>query len=96
MKLDKRARYTPDSIITHRGHGKVNSIKTFPPNAHPEGCPLVQNCTAVQLVSDAYGSRWYGVERAYINSELRMIVIGFDARFEEMAAWKRVPANRLA
>ena len=54
--------------------------------------PIRQDANCVELVTE-YGSRWFGCERAYINSELRMVVVGFPAKFEEMARWLPVPEH---
>lgn len=98
-ELDMTPRYTPKTILTAKaGFGYSNypviSVIAHPVGAHPAKCPLIEDCVALELISH-YGSRWYGVKEAYINSELRMIVIGFNARFEEMQKWEKVPADRL-
>jgi hypothetical protein len=36
-----------------------------------------------------HGSRWWGFERAWINSELRMVVQGFPAADELRSRWER-------
>ncbi len=93
MEQDMIPRYAPSKVVTVQGRAPVSQYVAHPPNAHPPKCPLVPECTALELRSEV-GSRWYGVERAYINSELRMVVVGFPALFEEMAAWEKVPEGR--
>lgn len=92
--LDRTPRYAPDEVRTVYGRGRVIGIASYPPDSHPANCPLVKDCVALELRSTK-GSRWYGVEKAYINSELRMVVIGFSAGFEEMQKWEKVPADRV-
>ena len=88
--MDTTPRYIPDRVMIvspgFMGAVRVHSARAHPPNAHPAECPIRADVTALELVT-AYGSRWYGCERAWINSELRMCVSGFDERFEEMRAW---------
>jgi len=86
---DETPRYAPDVVTTLRGRQPVIRAIAHPAGQHPTNCPLIKDCVALELVTTA-GSRWYGVERAWINSELRMVVKGFNARFEEMAAWQKV------
>src|SRR5206468_12138826 len=87
---DETPRYAPDKVMvvngSRHGYAPVVAYRAHPPNAHPIGCPLVSDCTALELIT-ASGSRWYGCDRAWINSELRMAVQGFPARFEEIATW---------
>ena len=87
MTTDNTPRYTPSEVMVFQGMRPVLSARAYSAGAHPHGCPLMRACTALQLVTDA-GSHWYGVERAWINSELRMVVKGFPAAFEEMARWQ--------
>lgn len=96
MRIDRVPRYTPGVVWTIRGKDYVTSATAHPPGSHPEGCPLVPECTALELKTEGGFSRFYGVEKAYINSRLRMVVVGFPAAFEEMAAWARVPRKERA
>ncbi len=86
--LDLVPRYAPSHVIIAR------RIKLFPVTsfvAHPAGThpnsPIKNDMCAVELVTEA-GSRWFGCERAYINSELRMVVVGFDSRDEVRSKWE--------
>lgn len=88
--LDMTPRYAPTEVLVVSGGGGrtapvIQSI-VHPPGDHPKGCPLVKTITALELKT-AFGSRWYGVERAYINSELRMVVVGTPKRDEVRMKW---------
>lgn len=89
-EVDRVARYAPEYVfIVRNGEARtceVEQHRVFAPNAHPAGCPIVGSLTALECVTAA-GSRWYGFERAWINSELRMVVSGFGARDEVRAKW---------
>lgn len=80
-------RIVPEHVRTLRGVRPVLRAIAHPPGAHPIGCPLVPECTAVELVTDS-GSCWYEVNRAWIGADLRMYVEVFLPRFEEIAAWE--------
>lgn len=85
-------RIVPDAVLISRDGETtleaVTAVRAHPPGQHPPGCPLVESCTAVELVT-ARGSRWWGFERAWIGSDLRMYVSGFDPRNEIVNAWDR-------
>ena len=66
----------------------VVRVIAHPPGTHPEKCPLVKTCTAVQVVNDRGNSRWYGVEKAWIGSDLRFRISGFSPKFEELQKWE--------
>jgi hypothetical protein len=90
--LDMVPRYAPSHVlVTHGNFGAFNlpvhQYKVHLPNAHPAKCPIKPDMTVLELVTIA-GSRWYGVERAYINSELRMVIAGFDSRDEVRSNWE--------
>lgn len=94
-EIDRIPRYVPDWTIALGFHGgmitvPVVSVRAFPPNTHPKNCPIVADMTAVEMVTARHGSRWWGFERAYINSELRMVVIGFSSRCEIRSRWEVV------
>lgn len=89
MTIDNQPRYAPEIVMTVKGKRPVVQAIAYPPNAHPEKCPLISDCVALELVTDIGVSRWYGCQHAEINSELRMVVTGFNAGFEEMAAWPK-------
>lgn len=84
---DFTPRYAPERVVCQ---GKVDvpvrSYRAYPKGQHPQGCPLVPDCTALEMVTE-HGSRWYGCERAYINSELRMVVVGINSRDTVRKRW---------
>lgn len=94
FKMDITPRYTPSHVIVVGGDSgkitgdlRVEQAIFHPAGTAPTGCPIRIDCNVLELRTH-YGSRWYGCKKAYINSELRMVVVGFPARFEEMAAWE--------
>ena len=92
---DRAPRYVPSHILMiGRGIVPVTSYIAHPANNHPAYCPIKAEYVALELITP-YGSRWYGCERAYINSELRMVVMGCDDRDEVRMAWKAVPKSRV-
>jgi hypothetical protein len=92
--IDNTPRYAPKTVMVRKGGRYVEAPITgyiaHPPNAHPKHCPLVPTCTAVEFITP-YGSRWWGCEKAWINSELRMVMSGFDLRNELINKWEIVP-----
>jgi hypothetical protein len=87
--LDMTPRYAPRTVLIF-GHGevKVTGYKVHPPGTHHG--PIVSSMTALELETP-HRSRWYGVERAYINSQLRMVVVGTNRLDEVRMKWKVVP-----
>jgi hypothetical protein len=58
--------------------------------AHAPGhkvAPIRTECTAVEITLANGGKRYFGFERAWIDSHLRMRVSGYDERNELVAAW---------
>lgn len=86
-------KYCPKKVMTIVGERIVVSVIAHPKNNHPKDCPIVLDRVAIELITSE-GSRWYGCERAYINSELRVIVEGFNPNNEEMANWQTVPSDK--
>ncbi len=86
---DTTPRYTPGHVMIASVMKRcpVMSARSYPPGTHPKGCIIRQDCTAVELVTD-HGSRWFGFDKARINSELRMVVQGFDSRDEVRSKWE--------
>jgi len=83
---DTMPRYAPEKVMTLKGMQPVIGARTYPPNTHPTS-PIKDEFTALELITPV-GSRWYGCDSAYINSELRIIVIGFDSRDEVRSKWE--------
>ena len=86
-ELDMTPRYAPEVVTTIRGRFPVSSYCVYPPNGAPENSPIRRDMTTVEFQT-AGGSRWYGCERAYINSELRLVVVGTDTRDEVRMKWQ--------
>jgi len=93
--LDLTPRYAPGWVTFATTYTRlpVEQYLFHPAGTAPAGCPIRIDCNVLELRTQQ-GSRWYGCKRAYINSELRMVVVGFPARFEEMSGWDLVPAGR--
>jgi len=85
---DLAPRYAPEMVMIG-GYSNVPVIcfRSYPAGQHPVTCPLVKDCCALELVTQ-HGSRWYGCERAYINSELRMVVVGTNSKDEVRRKWE--------
>ena len=97
IAMDREPRYVPDRVVIFDGmivHAKVTGSTFYPPGQHPAGCPLVPHIGALEVKTQSNKSRWYGCEWAYINSELRMVAVGFPAADEEMAKWEKVPKDK--
>jgi hypothetical protein len=88
--LDMTPRYAPTTDLFSTPSGfrylPVEQYIVHPPGSHPKGCPLIQDCTALELRASA-GSRWYGCDSARINSELKMVVVGTNRRDEVRMKW---------
>lgn len=78
-------KYTPDRVIIKGRWQAVTSAESHPPGTHPTS-PIKDEMTAMQLRTRA-GSRWYGCERAYIDSYLRMVIVGYQGA--ESVNWER-------
>lgn len=87
--IDRTPRYAPSHVHV-LGHGivKATAYVAHPPGNHPKNCAIRNDMTALEIKTPVGRSRWYGFERAFINSELRMVVIGFDARDEVRSKWE--------
>jgi hypothetical protein len=86
--IDRTPRYAPERVIiaSRMALLPVLSYIAHPAGAHPEKCPIKSDMIALECKTEA-GSRWFGCERAYINSELRMVTVGFDSRDEVRSKW---------
>lgn len=84
--LDMTPRYVPTVMRCIDGWYPVRDYIAYPPNTHPEGCPIKSEYTALACRTEG-GVRWFGVVRAYINSELRMVVEGINSRDEVRMSW---------
>jgi hypothetical protein len=86
--LDMTPRYAPTHVIIARAMAllPVTRYIAHPAGTHPDS-PIKNDMMALECIT-AKGSRWYGCESAYINSELRMVVVGFDSRDEVRSKWE--------
>ncbi len=88
--MDMQPRYAPSVVFVVGNDGarerQVTRYISHPPGSHPKNCPLVADCTALELQTDS-GSRWFGCVSAKINSELRMVVVGTNPRDEARMRW---------
>lgn len=91
--IDMTPRYAPDKVLV-LGYGMlpVRQYLVHPAGTHPHS-PIRNDMKALELRTAA-GSRWYGVEDAYINSELKAVVVGTNKRDEVRMGWKVVPKSR--
>lgn len=81
-------KYVPDTIMTFDGYQPVKEVIAFQPNQHPSSSPIKRTLTAVKVMTDNGNVRWYGFGKAWINSELRMVVESFNPKFEEVSKWE--------
>jgi hypothetical protein len=88
--IDMTPRYAPTTDLFSTSQGfqylPVERSIAHPPGLHPKNCPLIKECTALELKA-SNSSRWYGCVSAHINSELRMVVIGTNSRDEVRMKW---------
>lgn len=86
-RIDRTPRYAPSHVLI-MGAGKVavSSYVAHPPGTHAAS-PIDNALTALECRT-AYGVRWYGCERAWINSELRMVCAGFNAADYVRSRWE--------
>ena len=92
--MSETTKFAPERVMTLRGILPVSGWRSYPPGQHPALCPIVGDLTALEVCTAA-GSRWYGVKRAWIGSDLRMRVQGFNPRFEGMMAWEDADTDDL-
>ena len=100
IEIDRVPRYAPQRVVIARtraypynpGYADVLGVKFHVAGSFGSEVPVRRDANCIEVITE-YGSRWFGCERAYINSELRMVVVGFPAKFEEMARWLPVPEH---
>lgn len=86
-------RYVPDVLFSGKTFTRhpVARVVAHPPGSHPEKCPLVPDVVAVECqLAQNGGSRWFGCQSAYIDSHLRMVIVGTNSRDEVRTAWEQV------
>lgn len=94
---DMSHRYAPTEVwVAGRGAARpalrpVQRYIFHPAGTHVES-PIQDGIGTLECVTD-FGSRWFGCDRAYINAELRMVVVGHNPRDEVRARWELVPED---
>jgi hypothetical protein len=78
------AKYMPEIVVRDGIWVAVSGNVAYPPGMHPAHCPLVKDCYAVESITPL-GSRWHGGTNAYIDSTLRMVIVGYSGA--ESASW---------
>lgn len=98
--LDMTPRYLPDEFLiadwSLRGKGAwkcpVIGSHFYPPDCpRPHPIMLSWGCIVAHTTK---GDRAFGCYRAYINSELRMVVVGTPKRDEVRIKWAIVPEDK--
>ncbi len=74
----------PDTILVHGTYVPVTRAIAHPPGRHPDS-PIRNEHPAVELVTVA-GSRWMGVGRAWIGSDLQLHAIPLPGN-SALSAW---------
>jgi len=86
--MDRFPRYAPEKVFTLKGTYPVKRYIAHPPGNHPKGCPIKSDMTVLEMQTEG-GSCWYGFEKVWINSELRMVVSGFGSADEVRRNWEK-------
>jgi hypothetical protein len=91
-RMDRKPRYAPRTVFI-LGSGNVPVLRyiAHPPGHHPQGCSIHSELFALELRTE-FGFRFFGFEKAFINSELRMVVSGFSGADYVRSRWEKVPA----
>lgn len=86
--IDRVARYAPEMILmVGRGYQPVRKCILHPKGTAPGSWKNSAAGVVLEMQTD-FGSRFWGFEKAWINSELRAVVQGFDSRCELRSAWE--------
>ena len=90
-------KYAPTQAMS-LDHGMIQVIKwqSFPPFNHPMDSPIKDDYTLLVLTLSDNSKRFWGCQDAYINSELKMVVVFGDDLTDEviLKSWKTVhPEN---
>lgn len=92
MNTGTTERVIPDRILTEApgGYAVLPVVRSvaYPPGTAPKDAPISASLTVVE-VRTAHGVRWFGFQRAWLGSDLRMHVDGYPAGFEEVAKWPK-------
>jgi hypothetical protein len=94
---DLTPRYAPRHVIiaARMKQFPVTGWRIYPAGQHPASLPKVikPEYTVLECQTEA-GSRYFGVRSGYINSELRMVIIGTNPRDEVQMKWPIVPEDK--
>ena len=88
---DLTPRYVPDTVMTLHGMQPVTGTRFYPVGTHPASCPIRADMGVLEMRVPFGSSCWHGCQRAYINAELRMVIVGIDVRNEVIRKWPVVP-----
>ena len=91
-------KYAPNSDLSLKGGkiGRFAAVKYIghPPGTKPQGCPLRVDIAKLEIVLENGDSSWWGVDRFYINSELRpCCVVTSYGNCELRQGWEDVPES---
>ena len=92
MFEDMTPRYVPSELMVAPGGEllPVERVESFNRGQHPKKAPLVADCTAVRCTLSNGAVRWFGCDHAYIDSSLRMVVVGTNPRDKVRMSWEVV------
>ena len=86
---DMKPRYAPETVLTMKnGKGVYSSVLKhvfYPPSTHPH-TPICNDFGCLELTTK-YGVRYFGCEKGWINSELKMVIQGTNPRDEVRMGW---------
>lgn len=96
-ELDLTPRYAPSHVYQFDG-AKAYRCPVLQYVVHPAGThqdsPIKNDMVALEMKTQIRSS-WYGIQSGYINSELRMVVIGTPSRDEVRMKWEIVKPENL-
>ena len=93
MFSDMTPRYVPNRLMTLHGMSDVVNCQ-FAPRGH--NSPVIRKDMGCLTVTMANGVvRYFGCDRAYINSRLEMVVIGCNANDIARMGWTPVAEEEL-
>ena len=89
-------KYTPEKMYSTKSHKflPVVGIVAYPKEKHKDK-PIKNDFACISFTLSDGSLRYWGCERAYINSELRMIAVFDNTKVisELILAWEDVPEN---
>lgn len=89
MTQDTTPRYLPSVLHSIDGPAVVARVTIHAPGRHPPGLAIRPDLTAVVVTLANGRTRQFGFDAAWINSELRCVVRGFDSRDEVRRTWSK-------